>query len=119
MATRRQRLIELLDTEVRGQALERDKGCCQACGMFYEDNEVHHIFRRGIFSVRWELDNLITLCRIDCHSGWADPHRKECQAWVMVTWPERFKNIDAKRKESGRFWDTDLEDMLEELRCKS
>jgi len=50
---------------VRKQALERDNGICQQCGK--PGNDVHHLEKRSLSPAkRYDLANLVTLCRV-CH----------------------------------------------------
>ena len=50
----------------------RARGFCQRCNKSkdHSDLQCAHIFHRRHFSLRWELDNLLCLCK-GCHMFWA------------------------------------------------
>lgn len=71
----------------RGKALDRDRWCCQSCGMGQDEHvekfgnslEVHHIIPISEFDEPEEAnfgENLITLCR-PCHVRWENIRRSE------------------------------------------
>ena len=63
---RRKALIKACDKLVRQLVFHRDQNTCQYCGKQPEKLDPHHIYGRRIYSLRWVLDNLITLCS-GCH----------------------------------------------------
>jgi hypothetical protein len=117
LKTERQKLIKKLDDEIRKQVLERDGGRCQYCRNSHSENEVHHIVKRSNFAVRWDLQNLITLCKWECHL-WAGTFREAFMAWFEVNFPDRAEHIEEKRKERRRWRDSDLKDLLTRLQAE-
>ncbi len=71
---------------------ERDDYTCQKCGTQNKHVQCAHIFSRSNLSVRWELDNGITLCYY-CHLNWA--HRNPVE---FTEWAEDYLGLDK--------WDT-------------
>lgn len=58
-------LIKENDELVRKLVKIRDKGLCRICGFIGTD--VHHIISRRHLAIRWNIYNLVLLCR-PCHS---------------------------------------------------
>ena len=55
--------------DARKAALKRDEYTCRMCNKTHVKLEVHHILEYGKFySVRTDLNNLITLCKA-CHKS--------------------------------------------------
>ena len=85
------------DTEWSKAVKERDGFKCQYCGKT-EYLNAHHIFSRSNFTVRWDLDNGITLCS-GCHtmSSIFSAHKTPAEfiEWVKVKkgleWYERLR----------------------------
>ena len=113
--TERQKLIHKLDAAVRERCRQRDGGKCRKCGKSFEDNEVHHVVKRRNLAVRWDLDNLILLCKWDCHP-WAEAQPIDFKAWFGLCYPERAGHIEKERKSYRRWYDSDLEDLLKEIK---
>lgn len=67
---------------------------CQKCGT---DQNLHasHVIPRTFLSVRWDLDNAITLCYRD-HIYWWHKHPLEAAAWFEDKWPGRFDILRAR-----------------------
>jgi hypothetical protein len=79
----RKALIAQADGLIQRAALARDKGLCQRCKN--PAAEGHHIVHRRYFSLRWQLDNVVSLCRY-CHSLDGTIRKQEltdfCIRWV-------------------------------------
>lgn len=108
--TERRKLIDKLDAKARKECLERDEGRCRRCHTDYEP-EVHHVIKRENLAVRWDLDNLITLCRWECHP-WAESVPKSFREWFDYHYPNQAQHIEEQRKKRKRVWDSNLEEML-------
>jgi hypothetical protein len=131
-ATRR-KLIVQLDALARHKCFERDRMndlertlyisciCCQRCYAlyFYGDTswpfgpEWAHVFSRRDLTIRWELDNNLTLCH-ECHE-WFDNHKVEALAWFEEKWPQRFANI--RRIQQSHF-KLDLKLLLKQIKAE-
>jgi len=59
-------LIKQLDDLVRQKVKARDDYKCQACGSFGVEHDLCHYIGRSNKAVRWDLDNLLVMCRT-CH----------------------------------------------------
>jgi len=84
--TKRQLQIARIDELFAAKVKERDEGICQRCGAV--GTSVHHILGRD-YSVRWDMDNGVTLC-YTCHLLMA--HSKSTKKvqifikWVREQW---------------------------------
>jgi hypothetical protein len=128
-ATRR-KLIVQLDPLARRKCFERDSASnlgalyiyCQRCYALYFDGDVvqwpfgpewAHVFSRRDLTIRWELDNNLTLCH-ECHE-WFDNHKVEALAWFEKKWPQRFANI--RRIQQSHF-KLDLKLLLKQIKAE-
>jgi hypothetical protein len=79
----RQTAISRADRLLQRAVLARDKGICQKCGNVA--SEGHHIVHRRYYSLRWDMANVVSLCR-ECHSLDGTIRRPEltdfCIRWV-------------------------------------
>lgn len=60
MKSERKKIEDALDKVCSELTIKRD-GCCQVCGSMSK-LAAHHCYGRRHMSVRWDPDNLITLC---------------------------------------------------------
>lgn len=98
-AASRHRLILQIDEIARQICFARDSWTCQRCGEKchgYSDRfplgpEWAHVIGRRDLSLRWVLDNNLTLCHED--HVWFDDHKNDSLVWFEVEWPERMNRI--------------------------
>ena len=112
---KRKTIINRMDGKARGCTYLRDGGVCQKCGG--DGCDTHHIRKRKYYSTRWNLTNLIYLCR-SCHSG-AESNPTEFAEWFNRKYPHRKKAIEwfAINGKKDTWRDSDLkeiEDYLDE-----
>ena len=107
-------IIARMDTKARKIVRLRDE-CCQKCGEIY-NLECAHIIIRRYYIARWDLWNLILLCR-RCH-GEFDSNPAAGMKWFQEKFPARFDYIAGlkiRRKseiERTRTWrDSDLKEI--------
>jgi len=62
----------------------RDQHRCQYC--FKEGTDAAHIFGRARKSVRWSMDNAVTLCRY--HHQWFGSNPVAFTDWLTAHWGE-------------------------------
>lgn len=53
---------------LRAKVIEQDGGVCQVCGTD-ESLIVHHVIPIKSGGAKWDIDNLVTMCR-SCHGSW-------------------------------------------------
>lgn len=70
-----------LDRLARAAVFARDGHRCVRCGLGAPAVRVEwaHVYTRGYHSIRHDLDNAWTACKV-CHD-WFDAHRKAGRAW--------------------------------------
>lgn len=75
--------ISQADKLLQQAVLKRDNGVCQMCGK--PASEGHHIIHCRYHTVRWDLSNVVSLCR-QCHSLDSTIHKHKliafCTRWV-------------------------------------
>jgi hypothetical protein len=69
-----------------------------------------HVIGRRHKCVRWEADNLLTMCG-GCHMWWHE-YPTLSGEWFRKNWPERHERITALYNKGGK---VDLEALLEEM----
>jgi hypothetical protein len=112
-------LMDLMDKLVRAQAYKRDKYTCQRCGKRESKKkgviiQPHHVIGRGNKNLKWDLTNIITLCR-DCHCF------QKCRPLEFIIWyednyPKRWKYLKKNREVFFKTLKGNLEDKLEEIK---
>jgi hypothetical protein len=116
-AATRKGLKDKLDAIARTRCFMRDSVAagravpCQRCG----NNNVEwaHVISRRDLSLRWELDNNLSLCH-SCHV-WFDAHRKEARAWFASRWPERWEHIQKIWWQRDKMFGSSVEHLKELL----
>jgi hypothetical protein len=92
----KKKLIKQLDEMIKAMAFQRDGFTCQKCG---KDDVIqpHHVIRRANKRVRWDIHNIITLCKA-CH--FAQLQRPTVfNMWFALHYPERWKYLSATQNE--------------------
>ncbi len=89
-ARARNYLVKQLDALARVRCFERDLYKCVRCQSKNGIQWAHIVSRRHL-SLRWDLDNNLTLCG-GCHLFW---HHEPIQAvkWFEETWPGRYEHL--------------------------
>ena len=93
---KRKSIIQRMDKKAREVIRLRDEGVCQWCRR-NKGTDVHHIRRRKYYTTRWELNNLILLCRA-CHSE-VENNPISFGIWFVKRYPQRQEIIDWKSKQ--------------------
>lgn len=109
---KRRRSVAECDKIIRERIFERDGHKCVRCG---SDKCLtpSHVYPKGTFgALRWEEDNLKTLC-LPCHRWW---HMNPVDAahWWRTNWPERYERLFLARHTAVKI---NPKAMLEELRA--
>lgn len=107
----RRRLVLELDAIVRALVFDRDGNKCVRCPA-EQYLAPSHVYPKGTFgNLRWELDNLKTLC-LACHRWW---HMNPVEAadWWRKNWPERYEKLKLARHTAPK---PDIKKLLESLR---
>ena len=74
--------------------------------------DTHHIRTRKYYTTRWELNNLILLCRA-CHSE-VENNPNSFAIWFVKRYPQRQEVIDWKSREKVKTWhDDDLKEITD------
>lgn len=92
--------IDPLDKKWSVFVRERD-GACEVCGKT-EYLAAHHFIRRGISSLRYDLDNGITLCPSHHTFNYEFSAHRTPEAfdkWFKKTYPERYKYLKKKAQQ--------------------
>ena len=90
---------------------ERDQNKCQVCGM--EGNNPHHIVGRRNRTLRWDLNNGITLCP-GCHTFRTKSAHQDplwFADWFRSNHPSRYRLIKHKKESTIK---ATYNDVLEE-----
>ena len=89
-ARSRKYLVKELDFLARQRCFERDDWRCVRCKSGNNIQWAHIVSRRHL-SLRWDLDNNLTLCA-GCHLWW---HHAPIHAvkWFEGTWPGRYDHL--------------------------
>ncbi len=111
-------LKDQLENLWKEYCLERDK-YCQYCGS--KDNlQVHHIVSRKNNSVKYDVENGITLCK-RCHSRISlnPTARIEFMIWYIKKYSlEKLEYLQMKSKEIKQWKISELEEEIENLKEK-
>jgi len=86
------RLKKEADKRFSLEVRTRDKFTCQKCGK--QNKHVHcaHVFSRNRLSVRYEMDNAITLCYY-CHIIWSHRCPVEFAEWCRDRLGDRYLEL--------------------------
>jgi len=84
--------IKKADLLAAQKCKDRDNWQCVVCGRGKPEYQVHyhHVIGRNNYSVRWDLDNLITVCFVHHKEFETNPKRFE---WWKETYPDRYKKV--------------------------
>jgi hypothetical protein len=86
-----QKLKILLDGQVRTMVRRRDNDTCQWCGAqcYKEESHPHHIIPKSTsLFLRWDLINIILLCK-QCHCRYHD-YSTDGEWWFSKKHPDRW-----------------------------
>jgi len=113
---KRKTVIDRMDTLARKCIRLRDEWTCQKCGM--QGHDVHHVRMRKYYSTRWDLNNLILLCK-RCHSD-VDNNPIGFVVWFMNEYPARQEAIEWKASQPlhGTWRPADLKKIEDYLKQK-
>jgi len=113
--TKRKKLVDKLD-ETISLYVRAKKPMCEHCGK--KATQVHHYFGRSRYSVRWEEDNLISLCWA-CHRYWAHVYYEQCRDYLIGRiGQERFDELKVRSNQPALHKDSDLEMMHDNFKNK-
>ena len=104
-----------LDALARVVVKERDDWTCQKClkNVDGRDCHAHHIKTRKYNNLRWDMNNLITLCS-GCHTV-CFHESPEGDVWFAETYPARYEYIIGKPKHIGSWKEDDFLEVEEYL----
>lgn len=86
-------------------------GKCLHCGKT-ESLQCSHVLPRTFMSVRWDLDNAITLC-FRCHIYWWHKYPHEAVAWYDTLYPGRYEDL---RRVANQHIKVDRTEKFEQLK---
>lgn len=87
---------------------DRDKWVCQRCKQEGRKVEAHHIFKRKGHSLRWEVDNGLTLCSFECHL-WAETNPCNFEVWIRkLKGDDFYEKLAEKERDLAFFLDYDV-----------
>ncbi len=89
-------LIKQLDALARERCFERDLYKCVRCGSG-RFIQWAHVVTRGCKTLRWDLDNNLTLCG-GCHAFWWHKEPIEAVHWFAHKFPERYEHLLVTRR---------------------
>lgn len=115
--SKKKRLIAQLDVLAKTAAKMRDKYICQKCGKHVQGSNAHgsHVIPVSAgMKLRWDLNNIKTLCYHD-HINWWHKNPLEAAEWFKQEFPERAAYLEANRG-IVKFTEQDLERMKEDLK---
>lgn len=81
-----------LDRAVKLLVFERDGHQCVRCGKTAYLHPSHVLPKGKYHNLRWELDNIKTLC-LGCHLQWWHLQPTESGEWFKKTYPERWERL--------------------------
>lgn len=87
--------FEYLDAQIKMKLLER-MPVCENCG---DDGtnavlDPAHLYDRDIKSLRWNIKNLITLCRV-CHTEFTDGGKTKWNKWWQTKYADRIEYLES------------------------
>lgn len=107
--------LKRLDDLTREKVFERDNYQCVRCQRGRPNFVIHpsHVIGRQNKRLRWDLNNVKTLCFI-CHRWWHD-NPTESGEWFKKKYPKRYKYLEEHKMEIQKTSSTALQKLLEEL----
>ena len=78
----------------------RDGKKCVKCGTEFELHS-HHIIKRGVWNLRYDIDNGLTLCFYD-HFHWLRQNPMDYIKWLNDKYPGLLDKLELKRYEKAR-----------------
>lgn len=92
--------IRKKDAEFRIEIIARDR-ICQRCGKGATQGQLQcaHIYSRRYKSIRWDMDNALTLCA-GCHF-YVHQNPVEFAFWFERKYPDRLARLQEKKKLIG------------------
>lgn len=94
--------------------LIREKGFCEKCGTKDSDFDTAHVIGRKNLTLRWDILNLLCLCR-QCHL-WGHANPKQFKAWFDNKYPERVDYIDSVKNRILKRNVLEYEELLENIK---
>lgn len=73
------------------KAIRQRDGKCMRCGSI-SNLQCSHVLPRNYLSIRWEMENAITLC-VGCHIYWWHKYPHEAVEWFDNMWPGRYEKL--------------------------
>lgn len=89
-------------------------GRCLKCGTV-EKLQCSHVLPRTHLSIRWDLDNAITLC-YRCHIYWWHKNVLEAARWFEETFPGRADELRRKALNPKPVKQSDIDDIYDQLK---
>jgi len=113
---KRTTVIARMDELARKCVRLRDDMLCQKCGM--QGYDTHHVRMRKFYTTRWDLNNLVLLCK-RCHSD-VDNNPMGFTIWFMSQHPARLQAIEWKASQPphGTWRPADLKKIEDYLKAK-
>jgi len=106
-----------LDAMARAACWAKQGRRCYVCGADTTDyGEVHHLVSRINMNLRWDLDNLVGLCR-DCHAQ-VHEGKHMLKMTIIQKEPNRLKNIRLKRHAVHKWTYIEKRELYDELRLQ-
>ena len=99
----RKTLSNKLDKLCREVIAIRDGGICQKCGKHFEKMDCSHVIPRGNKRLRWDLDNLKSLCS-GCHMWWWHQNPLEAEEWFSSKFPKRYNYLMDQIQKGIKKW---------------
>ena len=93
--------------------LTREKGRCEKCGSVNYLEPAHIVGRKNLL-LRWDVFNVLCLCR-SCHS-WGHLNPKKFNSWVQRTFPGRWEYIQVVRNQISKRRPDEYEELLKNIR---
>jgi 5-methylcytosine-specific restriction endonuclease McrA len=94
--------------------LVRSQGKCERCGS-REGLDAAHVVGRKNLNLRWNILNVICLCR-RCHSEFAHRYPKKFSLWFESTYPERVEYLQKTRYLYRKRTMADYEELLSAIK---
>lgn len=91
-------------------------GKCLHCGKL-ESLQCSHVLPRTYISVRWNLNNAITLC-YRCHIYWWHKYPHEAVAWYDELFPGRYEQLKVQAEQHFKVNKEDIRTALKEIAKK-
>ncbi len=88
----RKQWLKRLDSLLSQAIRLRDK-TCQKCGHSNHLGAAHYYPKGKYTRLRYDLDNVILLCWLPCHFGWAHKDIPGFNKWFEEKYPERAERL--------------------------